>query len=512
MSAEPEISQERIIAFLSRADAYPDRVEVRRIDTHGAVVFLAGADVFKMKRAVRFPFMDYSTLEKRKAACEAEIRINAAFTPELYLGTVPVTAEGGSLRIGGTGEPVEWLVHLRRFDETQTLDHVTERGGLTPALVADVARLILGSHEKAALGEAEAAFRQQEKYLDQNDAAFRDFPDLFPPERADALTAASRSVLAELRPLLIERGRRGRVRRCHGDLHLRNIVLIEGKPRLFDALEFDESVATGDVLYDLAFLLMDLCCRGRLREANLLMNRYLWEAPDQDLAGIAALPLFTATRGGIRAKVTAAEVAHLAGERRQQAEEEAKAYFALAEQALAPSPTRLLVIGGLSGTGKSTLASALAPAIGRLPGAVQLRSDIERKKALGIGELERLPASAYGLQASGAVYARLRERAAMALRTGQSVVLDAVHARQHEREAAEQVARDVGCELRCLWLDAPRPVMADRVERRTGDASDADRTVVEFQAGLDLGDITWPRLETEGDPDEVREKAERLVA
>ncbi len=504
-------SQGAVLAFLGRRETYPERPAVLRIDTHSAIVFLAGKDVYKVKRAVRLPFLDYSTLERRRAACEAEVRVNAAFAPEIYLGVVPVTDERGRLMLGGGGRPVEWLVHMRRFDETLTLDHVTDRGELTPKLIAELARLVLASHERAPPGDGAVALERLATYVEQNDAAFGDFPDLFPEDRAAALAIACRAALEKLRPLLLERGRAGHVRRCHGDLHLRNIVLIEGRPKLFDALEFDDAVATGDVLYDLAFLVMDLCSRGRRAEANLLTNRYFWAAADEALAGVAALPLLIAIRAGIRAKVTAANVAHLSGERRATAEAEAKAYFALAEAALAEAPPRLVAIGGLSGTGKSTLAAALAPRLGRLPGAIHVRSDVERKKMLGVGELDRLPPDAYGAEKAAAVYARIRERAELALRAGQSVVLDAVHAKPEERRAAEAVARAVGCELAGLWLEAPRTMMAARVEERSGDASDADASVVRQQADYDLGAITWARLDAGGTPEEVLARALRAL-
>jgi aminoglycoside phosphotransferase family enzyme/predicted kinase len=511
--AEPAADgQDAVLALLGRRETYPAQPQVTRIDTHSAIVFLAGKDVYKVKRAVRMPFLDYSTLERRRAACEAEVRVNAGFAPEIYLGTLPVTqAENGELVLGGGGRPVEWLVHMRRFDETLTLDHVTDRGELTPKLIAELARLVLASHERAPPGDGPAALERLATYVEQNDAAFRDFPELFPVPRVDAVGIACRAALARLTPLLLERGRAGHVRRCHGDLHLRNIVLIDGRPRLFDALEFDDAVATGDVLYDLAFLVMDLCSRGRRAEANLLMNRYFWAAAEDALGGVAALPLFIAIRAGIRAKVTAAGLAHLGGDRRGQAEAEAKAYFALAEEALAEAPPRLVVIGGLSGTGKSTLAAALAPGLGRLPGAIHVRSDVERKRMLGFGELDRLPPDAYGAEKAAAVYARIRQRAAIALRAGQSVVLDAVHARAQEREAAEAVAQAAGCGFEGLWLEAPRDVMESRVEHRVGDASDADAAVVRQQADYDVGEISWTRMDAGGTPGEVLERALRRL-
>ena len=187
-----------------------------------------------------------------------------------------------------------------------------------------------------------------------------------------------------MRPVLLKRGEAGFVRRCHGDLHLRNIVLIDGEPTLFDAVEFSDEIASGDVLYDLAFLLMDLEERGLRAAANRLFNRYLAPEPPDALTGLVALPLFLSLRAAIRAKVEAAGAERLEGEGRDAARSLARRYFDRAVQFLSYAPPRLVAIGGLSGVGKSALGGALAPEIGRAPGALWLRSDVERKAMFGV--------------------------------------------------------------------------------------------------------------------------------
>ena len=429
--------QSEVLAFLGAAAAHRLAVPPKRIDTHGAIVFLAGEHAYKVKRAVRFPFMDLSTLARRKAACEAEIEVNRANAPEIYLGVVAVTRSAGGLRLGGDGTPVEWVVHMRRFDEEQTLDRVAGRGGLTPRLIADVVRAVLASHDRAPGRDGPAACESLRLYLRQNDAAFAELPDLFPPDRAAALTARSEEALAGVMDLLLERGRQGFVRRCHGDLHLRNIVLLDGRARLFDAIEFDDSIATGDVLYDLAFLVMDLWERGLAQEANIVLNRYLWAGAEAHLDGLAALPLFLSIRAAIRAKVTAAAVPHLARSEQDAMAAQARRYFDEAARFLAPQDRRLVAVGGLSGTGKTTLAGRLAPRFGAAPGAVHLRSDIERKRLASVGETERLPQSSYTPHASEAVYAALLRKAGAALAAGRSVIVDAVLARRDARAAVQ---------------------------------------------------------------------------
>ena len=232
------------------------------------------------------------------------------------------------------------------------------------------------------------------------------------------------------------------MRRGHGDLHLRNVALIDGKPVLFDAIEFDPLIASGDVLYDLAFLLMDLVDRKFDRAANIVFNRYLLAAGmEEQLDALAALPFFLALRATIRARVALDKRKLVEGEERATAEDEARDYRTLAAHLIAPPKPRLVAIGGLSGTGKSALAASLAPFLLPAPGAVHLRSDIERKRLFGVGETERLPEAAYSQDVTARVYARLLDLARRTLRAGHSAIVDAVHARPQEREAIESVAK-----------------------------------------------------------------------
>jgi predicted kinase len=320
-------------------------------------------------------------------------------------------------------------------------------------------------------------------------------PAVFPPERAVRLAAAMRSAFETVRALLLARGARGSVRRCHGDLHLRNIALLDRGPVLFDAIEFDESIATTDVLYDLAFAIMDLWERRLAGAANLLLNRYLWRCDDPagDVAGLAALPLFLSLRAAVLAKIDAIRFRDV--DRSVTVKNEARRYFEAAVELLAAAPPVLIAIGGLSGSGKSTLAARIAPAIGRAPGAVHLRSDIERKRLLGAPELQRLPESAYRREVTDKVFAALRDHAGIALRAGHGTIVDAVHRDPEERRLIADVAARAGARFVGLWLDAPVELLVARVERRTGDASDATGKVVKRQAQADVGPVKWTRLD-----------------
>ena len=510
-SAPFEGDQSETFAFLSDARAYGLAGPVKRIDTQSSVVFLAGDDVYKVRRAIRLPFLDFSTLEKRRAACEAEIEVNRENAPRIYLDVVAVTRRGASLQLGGAGEVVEWATHMRRFDEDATLDQIAERGTLTSEFVRKLARAIHLSHERAPTRDGERATRSLSTYLDQNETVFAARPDLFDPARADG-TRARVAPGVRRGPAAAPRARReGYVRRCHGDLHLRNIAVVDGEPVLFDAIEFDPDIATGDILYDLAFALMDLWERGLRPAANLLLASYLSLSDEAQFSGLAALPIFMSIRAAIRAKVEAANIAHVSGAEQTRERDAARRYFLFAEAFLRPAPARLVAIGGLSGTGKSALAAALAPEIGRAPGALLLRSDVERKRLFAVEETTRLPDEAYGEEANRETYARLARKAGLALRAGHSVVIDAVHAHPREREATARLAADLEVPFTGLWLEAPLALRLRRVGARARDASDADARVVAAQTAAPLVEAGWSALDATGDLASLVEATRALV-
>jgi len=504
--------QEQIFALLSDPATHGG-ASVRRIDTHAASVFLAGNRAYKVKRAVRFPFLDYSALPQRKAACEAELTVNRPFAPEIYLGVVPITRADGELALRGDGEPVEWAVMMHRFDENATLDRLADEGRIDLALADALARTVAAAHARTPAVEAEPWIDALARFIEQNDMAFRAAPELFTASDAAILTDASGAALGRLGPLLRARGAQGLIRRGHGDLHLGNIALIDGKPIPFDAIEFDPLIAAGDVLYDLAFLLMDLIERGLKQAANVVLNRYLAETcRDSDLDALAALPLFMSLRAAIRAKVMAARLDTAAAGERNSIATAARSYFRLACALIAPAPRQLIAVGGLSGTGKSLLGRLLAADIPPLPGAVLLRSDVERKLLFGAHETERLPAPSYSAEATAKVYASLCAKADRIVAAGHSVIVDAVFARPGERGGIEQIASSRRIGFRGLFLTADLATRMARVGARIGDASDADASVARQQETYDLGVLTWAPVDASGTPDEVLRHALSALA
>jgi aminoglycoside phosphotransferase family enzyme/predicted kinase len=474
---------------------------VRRIDTHAAVVFLAGERAYKVKRAVRFPFLDYSTLTKRHAACLAELEVNRAFAPELYRRVIPITQDAtGRLNLSGDGKPIEWAVEMRRFDEEKTLDRLAETRGVDDALATKLAHAVADMHERVPPADVAPWLSAVEGFLDQNATAFLRRPELFASDLALKLDKTSRAALEQLRRLLLSRGGMGLVRRGHGDLHLGNIVLLGDRPIPFDAIEFDPLVAAGDVLYELAFLLMDLVERKLNRAANIVLNGYTSQTTKrlEDFDGLAALPFFMSLRAAIRAKVTAARLPNVEARARPAVTAAAQAYFRLAVDLLSPSPPKLVAIGGLSGTGKSSVARELAPTIGPVPGALILRSDVERKHLFDVGEAERLPPEGYRPEVAEKVYRLLTEKAARVVTAGHSVIVDAVFARASERDAVAAAARNAKVEFRGLFLVADLKTRLARVGARSLDASDADAAIVRQQEAYDLGGLDWTTIDATG--------------
>ena len=503
-----EASQEPVIEFLSDPATHGG-APVKRIDTHAASVFLAGDRALKIKRAVRFPFLDFSTLKQRRIACNAEIAVNRAFAPGIYRRVVPITRESsGQLAIDGKGDPVEWAVAMRRFDESQTLDHLAAAGRIDDALAEALGRSVAAAHRVAPTATQAQFVEALAEIIAQNETELAAEPDLLSLQDLRNLAGATRKAFERVKPLLVARERAGLVRRCHGDLHLGNIVLIDGKPVLFDAIEFDERIATGDVFYDLAFLLMDLVGRGLESAANIVLNRYLTDTQRiHDLDALAVLPLFMSVRAAIRAKVTAAR--RRQGNSPAGSAQSARDYAALARKLLTPAEPQLIALGGLSGTGKSLLARTLAPHLLPPPGAVILRSDVERKTMFGVNEAERLPETAYAAGTAAKVYATLSEKAKRVVAAGHSVIVDAVYAQPDER--AEIAKAAAGAAFHGLFLHASLETRLARIGDRSHDASDADATIARKQEEFDLGRIKWAKVDASGTPEETFIRAEAML-
>jgi uncharacterized protein len=502
--------QRDVIDFLGRPSSYGAAVErVDIIETHASLVFLAGDRAYKLKRAVKYPYLDFSTAERRRVACEAELVLNRRTAPELYLEVRALT-RGADGRIGfaSAGPVVDWVVVMRRFDQPMLLDELAKAGRLSASSMTELAGHIAVFHQSAEPRLDRGGAAALAAVIETNHQCLTAARDaVFAAERIAEVRQGSLERLAALGALLDRRRGDGKVRRCHGDLHLRNVCLLEGRPTLFDCLEFSDELASIDILYDLAFLLMDLEHRGLKDFANLVLNRYL-DLTDED-DGLAAMPLFLSSRGAIRAHVTATAMERAApSDARPAMAAEARRYLDLAARYLRPRACRLVAIGGLSGSGKSTLAAALAPSLD----ARVLRSDVIRKHLFGVAPETRLPARTYTPKASRRVYETLRRKAGDALAAGYSVIIDAVALRPAERRSFAVIAEAAGVPFSGLWLAAPAEAMEGRLRARHGDASDASPAVLARQLRQDPGPLDWVRIAASAGPADCLAAARRALS
>jgi aminoglycoside phosphotransferase family enzyme/predicted kinase len=504
---------EAVVACMREPGFFPRRprdVEVR--ETAISLVFLAGDRAYKLKRAVRYSYLDYATVAAREHYCRAELALNRRTAPQLYEDVRPITqGTGGRLSIGGAGDVVDWVLVMRRFDQETLFDRLAERKALTPALTLELAGEIARFHAGAEIDRVGGGSDGMAETVAINARNLRAaVPDALAVRDVEQLIAATDRELARLSKLLDARRRAGKVRHCHGDLHLRNICLVDGRPTLFDCIEFNPTISNIDVLYDLAFLLMDLHTRHLDELGNAVFNRYLDLRDEAD--GLAALPLFLSVRAAVRAHVAAPAA-------RQQSDEqarlrlltEARRYLLHALDLLRPQPACLVAVGGLSGSGKSSVAYGLAPALGHAPGARVVRSDVIRKRIFNVDRTHRLPDSAYAAEVTDRVYQRMREAAADALAAGCCVVADAIHAHPAEREAIAAVARSAQVPFVGLWLGAPAEILAKRIGGRRGDASDATIPVLQRQLTYDIGAMEWVQIDAGGPLDAVIPAARAAV-
>jgi len=489
--------QGAVLEYLA-SPAWTGGIPVKRIDTHAASVFLAGMRVLKVKRAVKFSYLDYSTLELRKRACLSEIEVNRPFAPELYLGLTRITRSAdGSFEVGGDGEVVEWAVEMQRFDEALTLDHYVTQNEVPAEMANAIVKRLAEVHRTAPRQDAQAWIEALARFLREHNRTFLSQPFLFDGARAESLLRKSEAMLSDVTPLIRQRGEAGLLVRGHGDLHLGNIALIRCTPVIFDAVEFDPLIASGDVLYDLSFLLMDLFVHSQNAAANAALNGYLaFSNRSENLSGLRLLPLFLSIRASIRAVVASARYER-SGENEDA--ETARHYFDAACRFIVPASPQLIAIGGLSGTGKSFLARLVAPFVVPEPGAVVLRSDVKRKNLFGVAENVRLGRSAYTQEIGAKVYASLLEDAKTVLDAGHSAIVDAVFAKEEERAAVAKTGSELSVQFHGIFLHAGLETRLHRVKHRKGDASDADAEIVREQESYAAGAPEWEQVDSSGD-------------
>ncbi|MFT3954197.1 MAG: AAA family ATPase [Piscinibacter sp.] len=478
--ADLTLDQHRtLVAALQRALG-PD---CKRVETHISSLLLAGGFAYKLRKPLRLPFLDFSRAAQRRRDCDEELRLNRRTAPALYLDVRPVLGSVAAPRIGAPGAAdgaIDWLLRMHRFDDEDLLDRLASRGALSAAQVDALALTVADFHE--ALPASPAAWGDPAAVRAWALANF----EALGTDAPAALHDWSEGEFARVEARLARRRAQGRVREGHGDLHLGNIVMLDGVPTPFDAIEFNPALRHGDTMADAAFVFMDLWRHGLPRLAWRFASGYAERGGDHD--GLPLLPFFAAYRAMVRAQVAALRA-------RQAGANAAAAHDALQRDlrtaaklaALPQARPRLVLVGGLSGSGKSHVALILLERLG----AVRVRSDVERKRLAGMAALDR-PAPAdlsrlYGPAMTLRTYARLQTLARDLLRGGLNVVIDAASLRRHERDAFRALAAQEGAAFSLVECTAPEAVLRERIVRRMAadhDASDATPAVLDFQLGV----------------------------
>lgn len=462
---------------------YPHPViePIQMLQTHISYVLLTGDFAYKIKKPVNFGFLDFSNLAQRKHFCCEEIRLNQPNAPEIYLDVLAITQEGNRFVLGGTSEPVEYAVKMCQFPQSSLLSSMFEEGRITELQMEELGRTVAHFHSKCQTSDYIKTFGEVAKigeYIDDNyQHTIKYIGGLQTQDQYDETRAFSDRFLIEQEELLVKRRDNNFIRECHGDLHLRNICLWHDKIQLFDCIEFNEPFRFVDVMYDVAFTLMDLEARGRKDLGNAFLNTYLEQTGDW--SGLQVLPLYLSRQAYVRAKVTSflLDDPAVSVEAKQEASTTAANYYRLAWAYTKIERGRLILMSGLSGAGKSTVARKLA----RKLGAIHLRSDAVRKHLAGIPLAEKGEDTLYTAEMTQKTYNRLLELGILLANRGFTVILDAKYDKQGLRKPAIAQAQTAQIPLSIIYCTAPMDVLRDRLLSRRGDVSDATADLLASQ-------------------------------
>jgi hypothetical protein len=477
-----------LIRALLAPGRYPDpAAAVELVETHISWVLLAGAFAYKIKKPVTLPFLDFSTLAQRRTFCEIELRLNRRFAPALYLEVVAICGTPENPQLGGDGEPIEFAVKMRRFDESARLDRLCARGALTPEHLSQLAHTLVSFHAGAAVAPVESNFGRPDDILTPALDNFKTLRALLPgppwQSRLHALSDWSRAEFLRRQPLFSARKAAGRVRECHGDLHLGNLTLIDGHVTLFDCIEFNETFRWIDVASEIAFTYIDLLDHHQPGLAGWFLNEWLSEGGDFD--AVPLLRFYAAYRALVRAKVAA-----IRADQEQSEQRETQGYLALTEGIVSPPRLRLIITHGLSGCGK-TVASTRLLLNDTRGTTLRLRSDVERKRLFGLAPQDHSDSAVgsgiYQPDASQRTYRRLLDLARQQLAAGWSTIVDAAFLRREERAAFQALAAEVGVVFFILAPQASPAQLRERILERLAKGSDASEATL---AVLDQ-QMTW---------------------
>ena len=460
---------------------------IRVIETHISWVLLTGEFAYKIKKPLNLGFLDFSSLDKRLQACRDEVQLNRRLAPDIYLDVVPISGTPAAPRVAGTGDAFEYAVKMRQFPVEATLDQLDAAGGITAQHVEAIAATLARFHlDGCARATADSPCGSPEKIwqpVAQNFAQIA--PRLDAPadrEQLDALARWSAVEHARFAPLMAARKGGGFVRECHGDLHLGNLAWVDDRLLVFDCIEFNPELRWIDIQSEIAFCYMDLLQRGHADWAWLFLNR--WLERSGDYAGLALLRYYAVYRALVRAKVAAIRMAQTAGVEREAALADVRTLLELAASLTRPQPVRLDITHGLSGSGKTTVTAQSM----QIPGAIRLRSDIERKRLAGLDALAKSGSGVgqhlYAADATQRTYRRLADLAGQLLDAGWPVIVDATFTARWQRDLLRETARTRSVEFRILDFPVPVATLRERIVQRAAagsDASEADLDVLQHQ-------------------------------
>ena len=479
-----------LVQHLQNAECYPHVTSSFEVfETHISYVILTGEYVYKFKKPVELGFLDFSSLQKRKFFCEEELRLNRRLAPDMYLAVVSVHGEPEHPRVGGEGPVLEYAVKMRQFATADRMDMVTARGELTASHIDQLAELVAAFHERIPIAGMDTHFGTLEvirqRIMQNFEQVLQHTDDAEITSLCNQLRAWSEAALDKRCDLIAQRKQQGSVRECHGDMHMANIVMLEDKPVIYDCLEFSEDLRWIDTISEVAFLYMDLDFHHQHKLALRYLNQYL--SLSGDYAGLGLLCIYLVYRAMVRAKVNSI------GAKQQQADPDmaadylatTKSYLALASNYVESfaSPV-LIILHGLSGSGKSWLAEQLLESYG----AIQIRSDVERKRLLGLAAQAKTKSAvgrgAYSADITSQTYQRLLDLARLILQAGNSVIVDATFLKKKQREQFHQLAQSLEVPFVILDIQATENTLRSRIARRMEhekDASEATLAVLEKQ-------------------------------
>lgn len=469
-----------LIQQMTQPEFYPHPVvePIQLIQTHVSYVLLTGDFAYKVKKPVNFGFLDFSTLEKRHHFCDEELRLNQRGAAELYLAVLPIVQTGNQFQLDGSGEAVEYVVKMQQFPQSALFTEVYDRGELTETLLEELAQELAEFHRKAAINDYIRSFgevAQIRQAIDENYEQTQSYIGRAQTQsQFDQTRQYTDRLFAEQEALFKQRIQCNWIRECHGDVHLRNIALWQNRIYLFDCIEFNEFFRFVDVMFDIAYIIMDLDVRDRHDLSNRFMNAYVEQMGDWE--GLQVLPLYLSRQSYVRAKVTSflLDDPSIDQAAKQEIAESAARYYRLAWEYTRPREGRLILMSGLSGSGKSTLARQLAAQMG----GIHLRSDAVRKHLAGLPLEATGSDELYSPEMTQKTYDRLLQLGVTLAKQGYPVILDAKYDRQVLRQPAIEQAEAIALPLQIIHCTAPIEVLQDRLRQRQNDISDANVDVL----------------------------------